>query len=144
MAELTQRRHGLARLTPQPKRRIWIENLSLRISHLSFGKAVWKVLPKMLNCVSGGGGKGRAGSPLPAAARTECAPCQPGPKHDKRFQDYSPDKHCPDTSSVSSILHPPSSLWLRRAAPGILGIFAANLWKCLSMNDLHAKNGCSR
>ena len=32
-------------------------------------------------CVSDGGGKGRAGSPLPAAPRTECAPCQRGPTH---------------------------------------------------------------
>ena len=29
-------------------------------------------------CVSDGGEKGRAGSPLPAAARTKCAPCHPG------------------------------------------------------------------
>jgi Tfp pilus assembly protein PilF len=32
-------------------------------------------------CDSDGGGKGRAGSPVPAAARTERAPCQPRPMH---------------------------------------------------------------
>jgi len=29
-------------------------------------------------------------------------------------------------------------LWLRRAAPGILGLFAENQWKCLSLNNLRA------
>jgi hypothetical protein len=36
-------------------------------------------------CVGDGGEKGRAGSPLPAAARTECAPCQPRPTHYSLF-----------------------------------------------------------
>jgi LmbE family N-acetylglucosaminyl deacetylase len=34
------------------------------------------------HCVSDTGANGRAGSPLPAAARTECAPYQPRPTHD--------------------------------------------------------------
>ena len=32
-------------------------------------------------CVCDGGEKGRAGSPLPAAARKECAPCHPRLMH---------------------------------------------------------------
>jgi len=38
----------------------------------------------------------------------------------------------------SSTLHPPSSLWLQRAAPGFLSLFAANQYNCLSMNNLYA------
>jgi hypothetical protein len=38
----------------------------------------------------------------------------------KRFLDYSPDNHSPGISPAFAIPHPPSSLWLRLAAPGSL------------------------
>ena len=45
------------------------------------------------------GEKGRAGSPLPAAARTECAPYQPGPTHYEKKRNYGAEENGEDKAS---------------------------------------------